>query len=62
MNWTGLLMLIAAGLLVWLGFRMVRGNPQAFSKENISKSFMTVGLLTLLLVVVVAIAVMFLKG
>lgn len=44
------LFLIGAGLMVWLSFRMIKGNPIAFSRESLGKGFYTLGILALLLI------------
>ncbi len=62
MNWTSILFIIGGALLVWMGYRMIKGNPDAFSRENLSKSFTTVGVLALILIGVVALAVLVLKS
>lgn len=46
----------------WLVYRNIRYNPQAFSKENLGKSFYTLGLLALALIAFIALLVMLLKG
>lgn len=46
----------------WLIYRNIRYNPQAFSKENLGKSFYTLGLLALALIAFIALLVMLLKG
>ena len=51
------LFLIGGALMVWWGWRMVKGNPAAFSGENIGKSFYTLGILGLLLIAVIIICV-----
>lgn len=51
------LYLIGAALMVWWGWRIVKGNPAAFSKENVGKSFYTLGLLGLMLIVVMVVCV-----
>lgn len=61
-NWTNILYIIAAVLMLWLLVRMVKGNPQAFSKENLSKSFYTVGLLTLFVIAVIFICIFLLRS
>lgn len=61
MNWAGLLALIAGALLVFVAIRMIRNNPQAFSKDNLSKSITTIGFLTLLVIVVCAFCVWMLR-
>ena len=62
MNWHTILYVIAAGLMIWFGVRMIRNNPDLFSRENMSKSFMTIGLLTLGLIAFIALLVMALKA
>ena len=57
----GFLFLIGAGLMVWFGFRMIKGNPAAFSKEAMGKSFYVLGILGLMLVAVIAICIKLLK-
>lgn len=53
--------LVAAGLIVWMLYRTVKGKPELFSRENLNKSFSTMGILALGLIVFIAIMVMFLK-
>lgn len=48
-------------LLLWVLYRGIKGNPQAFSKENINKSLSTLGVMALILIALVAFAVMMLK-
>jgi threonine/homoserine/homoserine lactone efflux protein len=55
------LYLIGAAVMVWLGFRMVRGNPAAFSRESLGRSFFTLGLLGLLLIGVIFVCVKILR-
>jgi hypothetical protein len=49
-----LLALVGAGLIVWLLYRAVKGNPAQFSRENFKKSFSSMGVLALLLIIFVA--------
>jgi len=60
-QWMQLLYVIVAALVIWLAFKMIRGNPQLFSKENIAKSFFSIGVLTLILMAFIAALVYFLK-
>jgi putative copper export protein len=62
MNWGALAAILVAGLLVWLVFRYARQNPQAFSKQNMAKSFSTMGVLALLLIGFVAFCIMLLNS
>ncbi|PHQ78568.1 MAG: hypothetical protein COB66_08625 [Coxiella sp. (in: Bacteria)] len=54
---TMLLFILGGGLMAWLGFRMIKGNPAVFSKSSLSKSVYTLGILALILIAVVMICV-----
>lgn len=58
---TNILAIIGIALLVWMLYRGIKGNPDAFSKDNLNKSFMTMGILALILIGVIAFAVIMLK-
>lgn len=45
-----LLGLAAAALIVWVIYRNIKGRPEQFSKENLTKSFSTMGILALILI------------
>lgn len=60
-DWGKLLLVIGALLLGWLLFRQIRGNPQAFSRENWGKSLYVLGILALLLIVFIWLLVVLLK-
>jgi hypothetical protein len=49
-----LLALVGAGLIAWLLYRAVKSNPAQFSRENFKKSFSSMGVLALILIVFVA--------
>ncbi|KTD24128.1 hypothetical protein Lmac_3001 [Legionella maceachernii] len=53
--------LIAAGLIVWLLYRSIKGRPDQFSRENLSKSFTTMGFLGLILIGFIAFLVFMLR-
>ena len=57
MNWQTGLYILGAGVMAWFAYRMVKGNPEAFSKSNISKSITTCGVLALLLIGIIALCV-----
>lgn len=59
--WTIILFLIGAAFLIWYMLRTIRGNPQAFSKENLGKSAYTIGILTLIIIAVIALCIMLLR-
>lgn len=50
--------LAAAGLIIFLLYRAIKGRPDQFSKENLTKSFSTMGFLAVGLIVFIAILVM----
>jgi len=56
------LALLGIGLLMWLLYHTVRTNPDTFSKESLSRSFMTMGFLALLLIAVVGFVVIILRA
>lgn len=61
MEWQKLLYLVGAILVVILMFWTVRKNPQMFSKQNISRSFFSMGILALILIGFIALLVWFLR-
>jgi len=56
-----LLGLAGAGLIVWVIYRNVKGRPEQFSRENLTKSFSSMGILALLLIVFIAFLVFMLR-
>lgn len=54
--------IIGAGLIVWLLYRTIKGRPDMFTRENINKSFSTMGLLGLVLIAFVALLVFILRS
>ncbi len=60
-GWTIILALVAAALMLWFMVRTIRHNPQAFSKENVGKSFYTIGILALVIIAVVFFCVLLLR-
>lgn len=62
MEWGKIFLVIGAALLGWFLYRQIRGNPQAFSKDNLSKSFFTLGILALLLIAFIWLLVLMLRA
>lgn len=62
MNWTVLLYVAGIALFAFIAVRMIRANAGSFTKKNFGKTLYTLGLLTLMIVAVVAFAVMMLKS
>ena len=57
----GLLTICGFGFLIWMMYRTIKGNPEAFSKTNLSRSFTTLGLLALILIIVVGVVIFILR-
>ncbi|MFA6302570.1 MAG: hypothetical protein WC627_05485 [Legionella sp.] len=49
--------ILGAALIVFILYRSIKGRPEQFSKENLSKSFFTMGILGLILIAFVAMLV-----
>jgi len=60
--WMKLFLILLTIFIGWLIYRNIKYNPQAFSKENLGKSFFTLGLLALALIAFIALLVVLLKG
>ncbi|KTD52087.1 hypothetical protein Lqui_0931 [Legionella quinlivanii] len=52
----------AAGLIVWYLYRTVKNRPELFSRENMSKSFGTMGVLAIILIAFVGFLILMLKN
>ena len=61
MNWHMILYALGAIGLIWFGWYFIRNNPDMFTRENLDKSFTTVGLLALGLIGFIALLVFLLK-
>ena len=53
--------LVGAALIVWVIYRSIKGRPEQFSRENLTKSFSSMGVLALLLIVFVAVLIFLTK-
>lgn len=56
-----LLVVLLAIFLIWQMFTYVRAHPQMFSKDNLSRSIFTLGVLALILIGFVALLVFLVK-
>lgn len=56
-----LMAVIGATLLIWFLYRTIKHRPEQFTKEKLSKSFFTMGILSLILIAFVAVLVMFVR-
>jgi len=62
MFWGKLGLLLLSIFFIWILWRYYRLNPQAFSKHNFSKSFFTMGILALILIVFIFLCILFLRA
>lgn len=56
-----ILAIMAAGLIIFLLYRTIKGRPDQFSKENLGKSFSTMGFLALGLIAFIAFLILMLR-
>ncbi len=56
-----ILIIIGSLFLIWYLFSTIRSNPQLLSRINLSRSFMTMGLLALLLMALIGFAIAMLR-
>lgn len=61
MDWTQLLFVIGAGLMLFMLYRSYRARPDMFSSVNLGKSLYTMGLLALGLIAFVYILILLLR-
>lgn len=54
--------LIGGGIILFILYRSIKGNPAQFSKENLNKSFFTMGVLALVLIGFIALMVFMLRS
>ncbi|MFY7698398.1 MAG: hypothetical protein ACOVQX_06290 [Legionella sp.] len=57
-----LLGLLGAGLIVWVMYRGIKANPHVFTKQNMHKSFTSMGILALLLIVFIGLLITLLNA
>jgi len=62
MDWGKALFLIGGLVMAWLLYRQIKGNPQAFSRENGSKSLYTLAILALILIAFIGLLVLMLRS
>jgi len=60
--WTKLFFIVLSIFLIWRLFAYCRANPGAFSKENLNRSFFTLGILALILIGFIAVLVWMVKS
>lgn len=53
---------VSAGIILFILYRSIKGNPDQFSKENLNKSFFTMGVLAIALIGFIALLVLMLRS
>ena len=53
--------LIGFVIIAWILYRGIKGRPEQFSRENISKSFSSMGILALILIGFVVLLIMLVR-
>lgn len=56
-----ILTLLAAGFIAWFIYRTIKAQPEQFSRENLNKSFYTLGILGIILIGFVALLVLLVR-
>ncbi|CEG59027.1 hypothetical protein [Legionella fallonii] len=54
--------LLGAGMILFLLYRTIKGRPELFSKENLNKSFFTMGILAIGLIGFIALLILMLRN
>ena len=57
-----ILVLIGAGLIIFIVYRAIKGNPMQFSAANLNKSALTMGVLAIILIGFIAFLVLMLRN
>lgn len=54
--------LLGAGMIIFFLYQTIKGKPEVFSKENLNKSFFTMGILAVGLIGFVALLILMLRS
>ena len=60
--WQRLFFILVSIFIIWLIYRVIRYHPKALSRENLGKSFYTLGWLALALIAFVGLLVLLLRS
>ena len=56
-----LLAIVGAALIVWILYRTIKQRPEQFSRDNLSKSFFSLGILAFILIIFISFLVLLLR-
>lgn len=62
MEWQKLLYFLGAIVLIIITVWVIRSNPQLFTKQNLNRSFFTMGILALILIIFLTLLVLLLRA
>ena len=62
MDWSKIVLALAFAVMCWFAYKNLRANPETLSKDKVSKSFTTMGVLALGLIVFIGFCVMLLRS
>ncbi|STX50002.1 Uncharacterised protein [Legionella busanensis] len=54
--------LIGAGLIIWFMYRSIKSRPDLFSRDNLNKSFFTMGILAIILIAFVGLLILMVRN
>lgn len=54
--------LLGAAMIIFVLYRTIKGRPDQFSKENLNKSFLTMGILAIGLIGFIALLILLLRN
>ncbi len=57
-----LLAVVGAGLIAWFTYRSIKAQPEQYSREKITKSFLSMGILGLILIAFVTLLILFVRS
>ena len=57
-----ILVILGASFLIWWTYQSIKRNPEVFSKDNLNKSFGTMGILAIILIAVVGLVITWLRS
>lgn len=57
-----LLAIVGIGLLAWFTYRTIKNKPHQFTREKLSHSFFTMGILGIILIAFVGLLILFVRN
>jgi hypothetical protein len=54
--------IMGAGMILFILYRSIKGKPELFNRENLNKSFFTMGVLALVLIAFISLMVIMVRN